>query len=249
MIHHVKTCGLAARTRSVRLKIFVPNGPGATDLCRGSPGPAGCQTAVRADQDRAAAGDLPGAQPGAARVVQVAVEVADPHRVEREVRLRGELPGRLAPWLALLAGDQQEPARRHEVLDRAAVAVLIVDPGVRQRGTGTGGRLIHADPVDRRGRGAAVGHDGRGLIAVAVFDVELAELHRLRPHHPQHARAVPGVLGPAAPHPAQLLHVLLGRALMRDAGEAWPASTAATFQYRFCASWIALVRPSPPVGG
>jgi hypothetical protein len=64
--------------------------------------------------------------------------VADPHRVEREVRLRGELPGRLAPWLALLAGDQQEPARRDEVLDRAAVAVLIVDPGVRQRGTGAG---------------------------------------------------------------------------------------------------------------
>ena len=50
---------------------------------------------VRADQDRAAAGDLPVAQPGAARVVVVAVEVADPHRVEREVRLRGELPGRL----------------------------------------------------------------------------------------------------------------------------------------------------------
>jgi hypothetical protein len=41
------------------------------------------------------------AQPGAARVVAVAVEVADPHRVERDVRL---------------AGDQQEPPRRDEVL-------------------------------------------------------------------------------------------------------------------------------------
>jgi hypothetical protein len=49
------------------------------------------------------------AQPGAARVVAVAVEVADPHRVERDVRLGGELPGSFAPGLAILAGDQQEP--------------------------------------------------------------------------------------------------------------------------------------------
>ena len=66
----------------------------------------------------------------------VAVEVADPQRVEREAGLRGELPGRLAPGVAVLAGDQQEPPRRDEVLDRAAVAVLVIDPGVRQRGTG-----------------------------------------------------------------------------------------------------------------
>jgi hypothetical protein len=48
------------------------------------------------------------AQPAAARVVQVAVEVADPQRVERDVRLRGEPPGGVAPGLAVLAGDQQE---------------------------------------------------------------------------------------------------------------------------------------------
>ena len=77
--------------------------------------------------------------------MQVPVEVADPHRVERKVRLRGELPGRLAPGLAVLAGDQQEPPRRNEVLDRAAVAVLVIDPGVRQGGTRPGGRLIHLD--------------------------------------------------------------------------------------------------------
>jgi hypothetical protein len=40
--------------------------------------------------------------------VAVAVEVADPHRVERDIRLRGELPGSFAPGLAVLAGDQQE---------------------------------------------------------------------------------------------------------------------------------------------
>jgi hypothetical protein len=95
------------------------------------------------------------AQPGAARIVVVAVEAADPQRVEPDVRLRGELPGRFAPGLAVLADDQQEPPRRQEVLDRAAVAILVVDPGVRQRGTRAGGRLIHADVVGRRGRGAA----------------------------------------------------------------------------------------------
>jgi hypothetical protein len=55
------------------------------------------------------------------------------------------------------------------------------------------------------------------LVAVAVFDVELAELHRLRAHGPQLGRAVPGVLRPAFPHPAQPLHVLLGRVLVGEA--------------------------------
>jgi hypothetical protein len=88
---------------------------------------------VRADQDRAVAGDLAVARPGASRVVQVAVEVADPQCVEREARFFGELAGGVAPGLAVLAGDQQEPPRRDEVLDRAAAAVLVLDPGVRPR--------------------------------------------------------------------------------------------------------------------
>jgi hypothetical protein len=92
---------------------------------------------VRADKDRAVAADLPVALPGAARVVPVAVEVADPQRVQREAGLGGELPGRLAPDVAVLAGDQQETPRRQQVLDRAAVAVLVLDSalglvGVRQ---------------------------------------------------------------------------------------------------------------------
>jgi acetyl-CoA acetyltransferase len=37
--------------------------------------------------------------------------------------------------VAVFAGDQQEPPRREEVLDRVAVAVIAIDPGVRQRGT------------------------------------------------------------------------------------------------------------------
>ena len=72
----------------------------------------------------------------AARIVVVAAEAADPQRVERGVRLRGELPGRFAPGLAVLAGDHQEPPRRQEVLDRAAAAAVVVDPGVRQREPG-----------------------------------------------------------------------------------------------------------------
>jgi hypothetical protein len=96
--------------------------------------------------------------PGAARIVVVAVEAADPQRAERDVRLRGELPDRFVPGLAVLAGDQQEPPRRQEVLDwAAAAAVVVVDPGVRQRGTRARGRLIHGDVVDRRGLRAAVG--------------------------------------------------------------------------------------------
>jgi hypothetical protein len=61
------------------------------------------------------------------------------------------LPGRFAPGLAVLARDQQGTPRRDEIRDWAAVAVLVVDPGVRQRGTRAGGRLIHADVVGRRG--------------------------------------------------------------------------------------------------
>ena len=72
----------------------------------------------------------------------VAVEVADPHRVEREAGLRGELPGRLAPGLTVLVGDQQEPPRPDEVLDRAAGTVLVIDPGVRQRVVG---RVVQVD--------------------------------------------------------------------------------------------------------
>jgi len=127
------------------------------------------------------------------------------------------MPASAASCLAVLPGDQQETPRRDEILDRAAVAVLVINPGVRQGGARAGGRLVHADLVGRGGRGAAVGHDGSGLVAVAVFDVELAELHRLRAHGLQHGRAVPGVPGSAAPHPAQLPHVLLGRILMGEA--------------------------------
>jgi hypothetical protein len=107
-------------------------GPGLAAAGRGSPG----DKPVRAHQDRAVAGDLAVAQPGTARVVVVAVKVADPQRVQRDARLHGELPGCLVPRLAVLAGDQQETPRRDEVLNRAAVAVLIIDPGVRQGGPG-----------------------------------------------------------------------------------------------------------------
>ena len=72
----------------------------------------------------------------------VAVEVADPHRVERDVRLAGELPGRFAPGLAVLAGDQQEPPRRDEVLDRASARV-VTGPG--PYALLTAGALIGAD--------------------------------------------------------------------------------------------------------
>jgi hypothetical protein len=65
------------------------DGPGVTGVGPVAPG----DEPVRADQDRAAAGDLAVVQPGAERVVQVAVEVADAQSVELDAGLRGELPG------------------------------------------------------------------------------------------------------------------------------------------------------------
>src|SRR5271166_2427918 len=67
------------------------DGPRSAAVGRVPPG----DEPVRADHDGAVAGDLAVALPGAARVVVVAVEVADPHRVEREAGFGGELPGRL----------------------------------------------------------------------------------------------------------------------------------------------------------
>ena len=60
---------------------------------------------------------------------------------------RGQVARRRAPGLALLAGDQQEAPGRDEVLDRAAAAVLVVDPRVRERRARAGGRLVDADLV------------------------------------------------------------------------------------------------------
>ena len=48
----------------------------------------------------------------------VAVEVTDPHRVQRDARLSGELPGRVTPCVAVLPGDQQEAPQCDEILDR-----------------------------------------------------------------------------------------------------------------------------------
>ena len=134
-----------------------------------------------------------------ARVEQIAVEMTDPEGVERHLSLIGQVTGRLAPRLAVLSRDQKEPPGRDEVLERAALAVLVVDPGVRQRCSWTRRGLVDADVIDRPGRGV-VAHDGRRLVAVAVLNVKLAELHRLRAKLAQHGRAVLGILRPAAQH-------------------------------------------------
>jgi hypothetical protein len=179
----------------------------------GSLAAAGCRQAMNRSgwhQDRAVAGDLPVAQLGAARVVAVAVEVADPHRVERDIRLGGELPGSFTPAWPSSPAIRNRPGATRSLTGRRRPSSRSIQ-AYGSGGTRAGGRLIHADVVGRRGRRAAVGHDGRRLVAVAVLDVELAELHRLRAHRPQHARAVPGVLGPAGPHPVQLRLSCWGR--------------------------------------
>jgi len=143
--------------------------------------------AVGAQEDRAVALDAALAHPSAARIVEISVEVADPNRIERKSRLGGQLVGRLAPRTTVLPCDEQEATGKDEVLDRAALAVLVLNPGVGQRSSRPCRGLVHADVVDRRGRLGAVRHDGSGVVAVAVLNVELRELHRLRAHQPQDA--------------------------------------------------------------
>ena len=62
------------------------------------------------------------------------------------------LAARHQAWPSSLAISRNR-CRREEVLDRAAVAVFVLDPGVRERSSGAGGRLIEADVAGWRGRG------------------------------------------------------------------------------------------------
>src|SRR6188472_410333 len=72
---------------------------------------------VGADEDRALGADPAAPCPHAARVVQVAVDVADSNGVQGDAG-RGELLGGFAPGRAFLARDQQEATRLDQVLDR-----------------------------------------------------------------------------------------------------------------------------------
>ena len=79
----------------------------AARVGRGGELPPGDE-AVRAHQDGSVGGDLPVPQPGAARVEEIAVEVADPDSVERDAGLVRKLACRLAPCATVLAGNEQE---------------------------------------------------------------------------------------------------------------------------------------------
>src|SRR5271165_2217491 len=134
--------------------------------------------AVRAYQDGSVSGDLPVPQPGAARVEEVAVEVADADGVEREAGVFRELAGRVTPCAAVLARDEQEAAGRDEVLDRPSAAVLVIDPGVWQRAARPGAGLVYADVVEGDRLGASVGNNRSRRVAESVLHVQFAELHR-----------------------------------------------------------------------
>jgi hypothetical protein len=111
-----------------------PDRPGQDLLQRAGEGRAGVvgrgalsprDEAVRAHEDRAVALDLPNAQPAAARVEEVAVEVADPQRVERQADLRGERARRLAPLLAVLpAISRKRPSPTRSLTDQD-VGILV----------------------------------------------------------------------------------------------------------------------------
>ena len=68
-------------------------------------GAAPADEAVGANQDRSVASDPPVAQPHAARVVEFALDVADPNRVQRNTRFGGEFVRSVAPRTAIFAGD------------------------------------------------------------------------------------------------------------------------------------------------
>jgi hypothetical protein len=78
------------------------------------------------------------AQPGAARVVQVAVEMADAQSVERDAGLRGELPGGLAPGLAVLpAIGRNRPGATRSMTGRR----LPSSSSIQACGSGAAGRV------------------------------------------------------------------------------------------------------------
>jgi hypothetical protein len=78
------------------------------------------------------------ALPGAARVVVVAVEVADPHRVERDVRFFGELPGRFAPgWPSSPAISRNRPGATRSLTGRRRPS----SSSIQACGSGAPGRV------------------------------------------------------------------------------------------------------------
>ena len=88
-------------------------------------------------------------RPGQARVEQVAIDVTDAQRVDRQIVRSGEGRGGGSPILPLLAGDQQKAAGPDQVLHGPAVAGLVVEPCVRQRAARIRAWLVEADVVDR----------------------------------------------------------------------------------------------------
>ena len=94
--------------------------------------------AIRSHENRSVAGDLAPAQPAAARVVQVAVEVPDPHRVEREPALLGELLCGLAPaWPSSPAMSRKRPGATRSLIARR----LPFSSSIQACGSGAPGRV------------------------------------------------------------------------------------------------------------
>jgi hypothetical protein len=114
-------------------------------------------------------------------------------------------------------GDQQEVAGRHEVHQWPALAIGVLDFCVRQRRPWPRARNVDADLVDRGRSRAAVGDDRPRRVGVAVFDIVLAELHRLARQHAQHLAAVLGVLGPPSEEARELRPIGVGAGLRVEA--------------------------------
>src|SRR5580704_1755905 len=158
---------------------------------------------VRTHQDRAGGLDLPQGGPLAVGVGH-AVLAADDVDPDGHPEARGGFRRRAGPRLAADPGEQREAQVVHQVErgDRDAVSF---QPGVRDAGAGTGGRLVvQLRVAGRGGIRAAVVDDGVALIPVPELDavgVELvvAQLDRLAQRVtalvPGRPRLVQGVQG------------------------------------------------------
>ena len=93
--------------------------------------------AVRAHEDRAVALDPAMARPEQARVEEVALAVADAHRVERQAGLGRQLARGVAPVRAVLARDQQEATG----VTRSLIGRRLPLSSIQACGSGAPGRV------------------------------------------------------------------------------------------------------------
>ena len=104
---------------------------------------------VGSDQHGPLRRDAAELRPGQARVEQVAIDVTDAQRIDRQIVFSGEGRGRGAPSCPSSPAISRKRPGWTRVLHGPAMAGLVVDPCVRQGAARIRARLVEADVVDR----------------------------------------------------------------------------------------------------